>query len=636
MPAICSVASPYEVFFDAGGAPLENGRIFIGAQGQNPETAPIAVYWDVDLTQPASQPIRTLNGVPSRNGSPGTVYVAESDYSLTVRDRALRLVYTTPFQLTRLSAAMVGYLPAGYGAVATTVQNQLRLIQGAITNVMNAPYYASPLASASFNRSAIQSAIDAVSAAGGGAVLLPKLFDIDASLLNKAGVTIVGLGRSTGIVATGDFKVFNQNTGLGAALNMEWHNFLIKGPATSYILAKEGFHAINLFESENVVISDMWFEDIWGDGIYVRTNKVRIENVHCKNTYRQGVSVTDGDEISIKGVRGEGTMITLVDIEPNAGDQINHLTLSDVKMYDASIPALRFYHSVVTYDIINDVTLSDIETTTLGVVAVSRMTGSNVIIHSSNSASSLDAYLCKNVTLANVIIDGAALTVQSKFKMSSCSDVTINGINIEGGSNIDVDLLSNTDCTVNGLVVTNTGNIGVRLRNSAGTVFNDPDINDASTYAFYLVPTTANAGTRIHGIKGSGNAIGVYLDGANGNTYIDGDLSGATTKVTVGGGYSGQIHYGDLIGVSPLIGSKSYTITAGLADGAGETTTVTVTGVVLGGGFVDVHFSRDTQGIVITGWISSANTVSVRFQNESGGPLTIAAGVLTVYVRRTY
>jgi hypothetical protein len=125
MPAINSVASPYEVFFDTNGAPLENGHIFIGTQGQNPETAPIAVYWDVDLTQPAVQPIRTLNGVPSRNGSPGTVYVAESDYSITVRNRALRLVYTTPFQLTRLSSAMVGYLPAGDGAVPHSLADTL-------------------------------------------------------------------------------------------------------------------------------------------------------------------------------------------------------------------------------------------------------------------------------------------------------------------------------------------------------------------------------------------------------------------------------------------------------------------------------------------------------------------------------
>lgn len=68
-----------------------------------------------------------------------------------------------------------------------------------------------------------------------------------------------------------------------------------------------------------------------------------------------------------------------------------------------------------------------------------------------------------------------------------------------------------------------------------------------------------------------------------------------------------------------------------LADGVGTTTTVTVTGAALGDTAI-ASFSLDTQGITITAWVSSANTVSVRFQNESGGTLDIASGTLKAMI----
>lgn len=64
-----------------------------------------------------------------------------------------------------------------------------------------------------------------------------------------------------------------------------------------------------------------------------------------------------------------------------------------------------------------------------------------------------------------------------------------------------------------------------------------------------------------------------------------------------------------------------------LADGQGATTTVTVTGAAIGD-FVDVSFSQDLQGIALTAWVSTANTVSVRFQNETGAPVDLASGTI--------
>lgn len=75
-------------------------------------------------------------------------------------------------------------------------------------------------------------------------------------------------------------------------------------------------------------------------------------------------------------------------------------------------------------------------------------------------------------------------------------------------------------------------------------------------------------------------------------------------------------------------GSKSFDPSS-LADGAGETTTVTCTGAALGD-YAIASFSLDLQGITMTAWVSSANTVSVRFQNETGAPVDLSSGTLRV------
>lgn len=83
-------------------------------------------------------------------------------------------------------------------------------------------------------------------------------------------------------------------------------------------------------------------------------------------------------------------------------------------------------------------------------------------------------------------------------------------------------------------------------------------------------------------------------------------------------------------GLIPLEGTATYD-PPNLADGAGATTTVTVTGAALGD-MATASFSLATSGITITAWVSAANTVSVRFQNESGGPLDINSGTLKAWV----
>jgi len=81
-----------------------------------------------------------------------------------------------------------------------------------------------------------------------------------------------------------------------------------------------------------------------------------------------------------------------------------------------------------------------------------------------------------------------------------------------------------------------------------------------------------------------------------------------------------------------LDGSATYD-PPNLVDGDGATTTVTVTSAAVGD-YAMASFSNDLQGITLTAWVSAANTVSVRFQNETGGTIDLASGTLRARVEK--
>lgn len=93
--SLTQVAAPYPIFTDLDGTPLDSGYLYIGEVSKNPETNPIQVYWDAELTQPAPQPIRTSNGYPWRQGTPALLYAA-SAWSMTVRNKKGNLVVYAP------------------------------------------------------------------------------------------------------------------------------------------------------------------------------------------------------------------------------------------------------------------------------------------------------------------------------------------------------------------------------------------------------------------------------------------------------------------------------------------------------------------------------------------------------------
>ena len=101
------ITGPYPIFTDLDGTPLDDGYIYIGDANDDPETNPQQVYWDANLTIPATQPIRTSNGYAYRNGTPALIYTS-GDFSITIRNKRNEFVLYSPVGYGFDPAAVAG------------------------------------------------------------------------------------------------------------------------------------------------------------------------------------------------------------------------------------------------------------------------------------------------------------------------------------------------------------------------------------------------------------------------------------------------------------------------------------------------------------------------------------------------
>lgn len=142
--------NPIPQYFDLDGSPLDAGQLYFGQPNQNPETSPIAVYWDADGTQPVAQPVRTSNGYTVRAGTPAVVYAA-GDYSLTIRDkRGVMVVYAQSASsfsnVLGLSQDISNSTDAGKGAGQIGFSHSIAYASGVglalqlLLNVKNKPF----------------------------------------------------------------------------------------------------------------------------------------------------------------------------------------------------------------------------------------------------------------------------------------------------------------------------------------------------------------------------------------------------------------------------------------------------------------------------------------------------------------
>lgn len=77
------------------------------------------------------------------------------------------------------------------------------------------------------------------------------------------------------------------------------------------------------------------------------------------------------------------------------------------------------------------------------------------------------------------------------------------------------------------------------------------------------------------------------------------------------------------------------TLNAGsLVDGAGETDDITVPGVALGDMVLGASLGVDLVGLIVSGYVSAADTVKFRIQNESGSTADLASTTMRIVIAR--
>jgi len=118
-----TVLPPFIPYLDLSGNALQNGRLFIGQANQLAQVAPLTVYWDRALTQPAAQPLQTTNGYIARTGTPANVFFSGNDYSITIIDSQGVTVFST------LSALASGFIDLPGGAPIVPITPSVNLLQ---------------------------------------------------------------------------------------------------------------------------------------------------------------------------------------------------------------------------------------------------------------------------------------------------------------------------------------------------------------------------------------------------------------------------------------------------------------------------------------------------------------------------
>ena len=71
-----------------------------------------------------------------------------------------------------------------------------------------------------------------------------------------------------------------------------------------------------------------------------------------------------------------------------------------------------------------------------------------------------------------------------------------------------------------------------------------------------------------------------------------------------------------------------------LLDGAGETETIAVPGVALGDAVLGFSFGVDKAAVVCHAYVSAANVITLRVQNESGSTVDLASTTVKVVIGR--
>ena len=312
--SLTQLAPPYPIFTDKNGDPLDAGYLYFGVVNLNPETNPIQVYWDAALTQPAAQPVRTINGYPSRNGSPAAVYT-DQYFSVTVRNKRNELVIYSP-----TGFGVIPFAPVTFASSDRSVRDVSVLladvtftyspsIPGTI-QVFAGDTIKTLIENFSYEVAASGATDQHVTTAGGVKLYVERTesgYDAkafgavgdgvanDTAALQKA-IDVVSDNGGTLSIPTGTYNVSARLTRLTSA-----QPFIVQGDGRGTILKRISPLAASVIEfrqSDGVQVRDLVIDgqhSVLGAAnhglVIFESDFVRVENVHVRDYTNSGILV---------------------------------------------------------------------------------------------------------------------------------------------------------------------------------------------------------------------------------------------------------------------------------------------------------------------------------------------------------
>ena len=262
----------------------------------------------------------------------------------------------------------------------------------------------------------------------------------------------------------------------------------------------------------------------------------------------------------------------------------------------------------------------------MAIDAASGTSGGHAIAATASAGAAVDGIVMEDLWISTFGTDTwvSGIHIDGTLRATGAVGVretSLRNVNVFGAAMRAVTLLSVVNFSWHGGGMYTAGGTG------AGSILIDGTASVDSTYVVVDVPT-------IQGTVTTGYATYVNIRA----TVIGGaiDNNGNSDYVTIDARVPSYAMNWTNSGVrtpAPLVGSATYD-PGSLADGTFAATDVTVTGAAMGD-FADASFSLDTQGILLVARVSAANTVTVVFQNETGGTLDLASGTLRALVTKS-
>lgn len=580
------VASPFQQFFDLSGNALENGSIYIGSVNQNPQVSQIAVYWDEAGTQPAAQPLKTIGGYISRDGTPARVYLSADDYSLSAYDKKLNLVFyegsVTSISTLRVDLANSNDVSKGDALIALkrTIANAVpttlhKWIEEQAYNVKTD--FGAKGDSVTDDTIAFQRAIAAAQLVEGSVVIPAGTYKITSSLTISNRVDIIG-ERSAVLKRYAPVHIFNVSGDYARISGLDFDGNRSGYPYPTYGKASIIFVTGSYNSIENCFIYQGNSHGIGLDGQATTSKFNIVANNFVADCAEVGIAQNKSTDNVISGnvIRNSGFEgITLdnacyrnvisgnrLDGNCNAGGvgsigmdgaELNSVTGNVITATGSSLPGIKMqnnlascFYNVIDGNVIIDggtygIHLSNNATKTSNFNIISN----NVIRGFSSNAIKLDVGCDSNVINGNKstnyeVLDNGFKNVKQTGAIAFRSRNNTLRTNITGDGTLylvpfdveDFDYGGNFDTTTGTFTAPTNGiyqlNATVRLEGGSD-----------QTYAFLQIVTTNETlqqGFDISTITGTA----VFTPTVSGLVYMDAGNT-AVVKVQCGGGTGGKI-----------------------------------------------------------------------------------------------